>query len=135
MMAPTARAAQSPMSDLDDRALDKVADYFKALSEPSRLKLLNALREGEHNVTELTATLGSSQANVSRHLALLLGLGVVERSTRGTSAFYRIADPRIYGLCDLVCGQIGRRIAAEEKTQREFLQRGGRRGRATRNQP
>ena len=109
------------MHDLDDRSLDRVADYFRALSEPSRLKLLNALREGEHNVTELTARVGSSQANVSRHLTLLLGLGVVERTTRGTSAYYRIADRRIYGLCDLVCGQVGRRLAAETEAQQRFL--------------
>jgi DNA-binding transcriptional ArsR family regulator len=115
------RMAPTPMDELDDLALQKVAEYFKALSEPSRLKLLNALREGEHNVSELTASLGSSQANVSRHLTLLLGLGVVERATRGTSAYYRIADPRIYGLCDLVCGQLGRRFAAEVNTRKKFL--------------
>jgi DNA-binding transcriptional ArsR family regulator len=109
------------MHQLDDRALDKVAEYFKALAEPSRLKILNALREGESNVTELTASLGTSQANVSRHLSLLLSLGLVERTMRGTSAYYRIADPSIYGLCDLVCGQIGRRFAAEEQTQKSFL--------------
>jgi len=123
----TMHAAHAPMSQLDDRALDRVADYFKALSEPSRLKLLNALREGERNVTELTAHLGSSQANVSRHLTLLLTLGMVERTSRGTSAYYRIADPRIYALCDLVCGQIGRRLAAEEQTRRGFLRPAGRR--------
>jgi DNA-binding transcriptional ArsR family regulator len=109
------------MDELDDQALDRVAEYFRALSEPSRLKLLNALREGERNVTELTTSLGTSQANVSRHLTLLLGLGLVERESRGTSAFYRIADPRIYGLCDLVCGQLGRRFAAESEAQQKFL--------------
>jgi len=120
-MTRTNRTPQTPMSELDDSALDQVAEYFKALSEPSRLKLLNALRDGEHNVTELTTCLGTSQANVSRHLALLLGLGVVERTSRGTSAWYRIADPRIFGLCDLVCGQIGRRFAAEVPTRNKFM--------------
>jgi DNA-binding transcriptional ArsR family regulator len=120
-MTRTGQPAQTPMQELDDRALEKVAEYFKALAEPSRLKLLNALREGEHNVTELTASLGTSQANVSRHLTLLLGLGVVERETRGTSAYYRITDPRIFGLCDLVCGQLGRRFAAESEDRKKFL--------------
>jgi DNA-binding transcriptional ArsR family regulator len=124
------RPMSTPMHELDDQALDRVAEYFRALAEPSRLKLLNALREGERNVTELTACLGSSQANVSRHLTLLLGLGMVERATRGTSAYYRIADPRIYSLCDLVCGQIGRRFAAEVATQSKFLPQVGPRGRS-----
>jgi DNA-binding transcriptional ArsR family regulator len=120
---------QSAMQELDDRGLDKVADYFKALAEPVRLKILNALRSGEHNVTEITAAVGSSQANVSRHLTLLSTIGLVDRAVRGTSVYYRIADPRIYGLCDLVCGQLGRRFAYEEETQRVFLPRqtGGRR--------
>lgn len=120
-MSGTRRPAQAVMHDMDDRSLDEIAEYFRALAEPSRLKILNALRDGERNVTELTGSLGTSQANVSRHLALLLNTGLVERAMRGTSAYYRIADARVYGLCDLVCGQIGRRIAAEEAARRSFL--------------
>jgi DNA-binding transcriptional ArsR family regulator len=109
------------LHELDEWALDKVAEYFKALSEPSRLKLLNALREGEHNVSELTEMSGTSQANASRHLTVLAGLGVVERENRGTSCYYRIADPSIYELCDLVCGQLGKRFAAEKEAHKSFL--------------
>jgi DNA-binding transcriptional ArsR family regulator len=98
------------MKALDDRALEQVADYFRALSEPLRLKLLNALREGPLNVGELTAHLGCSQANVSKHLALLAKLGLVSREAKGTSVYYQIADPQTYQLCDLVCGQIAQRL-------------------------
>ena len=97
----------------DDRALAHVADYFRALSEPLRLKLLNALREGPRNVGDLTELLGCSQANVSKHLALLAKIGLVERQSRGTSVYYQIADPRTYELCDLVCGQIAQRLMAQ----------------------
>jgi DNA-binding transcriptional ArsR family regulator len=96
---------------LDDRALGYVAEYFRALSEPLRLKILNALRDKARNVGQLTELLDSSQANVSKHLATLTRLGFVERSAQGTSAYYRIADPRIYQLCDLVCGQMAQRYA------------------------
>jgi len=109
------------MDGLDDAALEQVAEYFKALSEPTRLKLLNALREGERNVGELTAATGASQANASKHLALLLASGVVERATRGTSAYYRISDADTYRLCDLVCGQIGKRFASEIAQRKGFL--------------
>lgn len=98
------------MEALDDRALEQVADYFRALAEPLRLKLLNSLRDGPLNVGELTSLLGCSQANVSKHLALLAKLGLVSRESRGTSVYYQIADPRTYQLCDLVCGQIAQRL-------------------------
>ncbi|HTY93656.1 MAG TPA: metalloregulator ArsR/SmtB family transcription factor [Steroidobacteraceae bacterium] len=99
------------MKALDDRALGHVADYFRALSEPLRLKILNALRDQAHNVGELTELLNCSQANVSKHLATLMRYGFVERTTQGTSAFYRIADARVYQLCDLVCGQMAQHFA------------------------
>jgi len=98
---------------LDDRALTHVAEYFRALSEPLRLKILNTLHDRPHNVGELTELLDCSQANVSKHLAILMRHGMVERDAQGTSAFYRIADPRIYDLCDLVCGQMALRFASQ----------------------
>ena len=96
---------------LDDRAMHHVADYFRALSEPLRLKILNALRDREHNVGELTELCACSQANVSKHLSLLAQSGIVERENRGTSVYYHIADHRIYDLCDLVCGQLASHFA------------------------
>jgi DNA-binding transcriptional ArsR family regulator len=86
-----------------------VAEYFAALSEPLRLKILNALRSRSRNVGELTDLLKCSQANVSKHLAILKRLGFVERQMLGTSAFYEIADPRVHQFCDLVCGQMAQR--------------------------
>ncbi|MCC7464201.1 MAG: winged helix-turn-helix transcriptional regulator [Gammaproteobacteria bacterium] len=99
------------MKSLDDRALAFVAEYFRALSEPLRLRILNTLRDQPRNVGELTALLHCSQANVSKHLATLTRLGLVERRARGTAAYYRIADPGVYRLCDLVCGQMAERFA------------------------
>lgn len=100
-----------PLKALDDRALSHVADYFRALSEPLRLKILNALRDKACNVGELTDLLECSQANVSKHLATLTRYGFVERTAQGTNAFYRISDPRVYQLCDLVCGQMAQHFA------------------------
>jgi DNA-binding transcriptional ArsR family regulator len=97
------------MKDLPDKALDQIAAYFQALSEPTRLKILNLLREQERNVGELAQLSGYSAANVSRHLSYLAQHGMVERESRGVSVFYRVSDPSIYDLCDLVCGNIARR--------------------------
>lgn len=108
------------MSKLDDRALQYVAEYFKALAEPMRLKMLNALQDGEKNVGQLTEISGCTQANVSKHLALLAKSGLVKREARGTSVYYRIADPAIYDLCELVCGQIGNRLISETDLRTMF---------------
>ena len=105
------------MQDLPKEALEKVAAYFQALSEPTRLALLNQLRGGERNVGELAQLTGHTVANVSRHLALLSSLGLVARESRGTSVYYRIADASVYQLCDLVCGSLARQLerSAQER--------------------
>jgi DNA-binding transcriptional ArsR family regulator len=98
------------MDGLPTEALEQVAAYFQALSEPTRLQILNLLREKERNVGELAALCGYTSANVSRHLTLLTLRGLVARESRGNSAYYRIADPAVYQLCDLVCGSIARQL-------------------------
>ena len=94
------------MTQLPEQAIDRVANYFQALAEPTRLRILNLLRETEHNVGELAEACGYTAANMSRHLAVLMQQGFVKREGRGTSVYYQIADPTIYALCDLVCNRI-----------------------------
>jgi DNA-binding transcriptional ArsR family regulator len=115
------------MKTLDDRALVHVAEYFRALSEPLRLRILNTLNDKPHNVGELTELLECSQANVSKHLATLTRLGIVERMAQGTSAYYRIADPRVHQLCELVCGQMAQRFASQAQLLGAMHGRPGRR--------
>lgn len=107
------------MENLPPEALQQVAAFFQALSEPMRLQLLNRLRERPSKVGELALACGCSTANASRHLSLLAQHGLVARESRGTSAYYRIADPAVYQLCDLVCGQIAQRWA--QQSQRRTL--------------
>jgi DNA-binding transcriptional ArsR family regulator len=110
------KAACPHMEGMPPEALKRVAEYFQTLSEPTRLQLLNILREGERNVGELAQMCGYTSANVSRHLAMLTQRGLVARESRGTSAYYRIADESVYALCDLVCGNIARQL---ERTAQE----------------
>jgi DNA-binding transcriptional ArsR family regulator len=98
------------MEGLPDEALAQVAAYFQTLSEPTRLQILNLLRQGERSVGDLAQLCGYSSANISRHLALLTQHGLVRRESRGNSAFYSIADASVYALCDLVCGNIARQL-------------------------
>ena len=108
------------MEGLPPEALSQVAAYFQALSEPTRLQILNQLRGGERNVGELAQACGYSSANVSRHLSLLMQHGLVERESRGTAVYYRIADESVYALCDLVCGSIARQLERSAQERKVF---------------
>ncbi len=114
----TSLTASAPMGAMPPEALEQVAEFFQALSEPSRLRLLNLLREGERKVGELAELAGSTAANVSRHMALLQSRGLVTRESRGNCVYYAIADPGIYALCDLVCGTVARRHAVQQARSR-----------------
>lgn len=109
------------MSALNDRSLEYVAKYFKALAEPMRLKVLNALQDGEKNVGQLTEISGCTQANVSKHLSLLAQYDLVKRESRGNCVYYSIADPSVYELCELVCGQIAKRMISEQDIRKMFM--------------
>ncbi|MES2089021.1 MAG: metalloregulator ArsR/SmtB family transcription factor [Pseudomonadota bacterium] len=109
------------MESMPLEALKQVASYFQALSEPTRLQILNLLRQGERNVGELAQACGCTSANVSRHLSMLTQHGLVAREGRGTSVYYRIADESVYALCDLVCGSIARQIECAASQRAAFL--------------
>ncbi|MEO7546833.1 MAG: metalloregulator ArsR/SmtB family transcription factor [Ramlibacter sp.] len=109
------------MKGLPDEALAQVAAYFQALSEPTRLQMLNLLRQQERSVGELAQLCGYSSANISRHLALLSQHGLVARESRGNSAIYSIADESVYALCDLVCGSIARQFERTVQERAAFV--------------
>ena len=101
------------MEKLSEQALQQVAQYFAVLAEPTRLRILNSLRNAEQNVGELAERCDCSQANVSRHLSNLAKHGIVKREGRGTSVYYQIADPSIYALCDLVCSNVVKQLKSQ----------------------
>ena len=73
---------------------------------------------------ELAQLCGYTAANVSRHLSLMTQQGFVTRESRGTSVYYRIADPSVYALCDLVCDSIARQYERALKNQQAIFTRG-----------
>jgi DNA-binding transcriptional ArsR family regulator len=97
--------------------LELVAERFKALAEPARLGILNALRRGEMTVTELVEETRLNQANVSKHLRLLHANGFVSRRKEGLFVYYALADNDIFRLCDIMCG----RIQSETRARRLAL--------------
>ncbi|HET7228560.1 MAG TPA: metalloregulator ArsR/SmtB family transcription factor [Longimicrobium sp.] len=96
---------------LTPELLELVAERFKALAEPARLRLLVALRAGEKTVGELMEETGLGQANVSKHLQLLHAQGYVNRRKEGLFVHYSLADEDVFTLCDLMCGRLHARAA------------------------
>lgn len=106
------------MPRLSPEAIDLVAGRFRVLGEPTRLRLLDVLRQGERTVNELVEAIGATQANVSKHLQVLHSAGFVDRRREGTAVVYELADPTVFQLCDLVCGRLEARLISQRKAFR-----------------
>lgn len=83
-----------------------IARRFRAIGEPLRILLLDALRDGECSVNELAERLDAGQQNVSKHLGVLADAGIVARRKQGNHVYYRIADEEVFTLCEDVCGSL-----------------------------
>lgn len=110
------KSAESVPSEV----VQQVSEYFSVLSEPMRLRILNLLRDGEKCVQDLVEATATSQANVSKHLKVMLQAGILVRRSEGTSAYYRVEDDLIFELCNLVCDRIATRIEQQARYFRAF---------------
>ena len=106
---PTAEPLAIPYP-VPPRLADLVAQRFRVLGEPMRIRLLDCLREGPATVSELQEAIGASQQNVSKHLGVLLGVGFVSRERDGNFVRYSITDPWVFELCEHVCGGIRKQL-------------------------
>ena len=98
------------MAVVPDDLLEEVAHLFALLSDPTRLRLLSRLHDdGELSVGELAERTGVAVANVSQHLNRLAIARLVARRRDGKHVRYRIADPRLEALCDMVCSSVRER--------------------------
>ena len=96
---------------LPDALVELVARRFRVIGEPMRIRLLDRMRTGEATVQALTESLGASQQNVSKHLAVLHDAGIVARRKEGTQVYYRVVDSGVFELCETVCGSMQRQVA------------------------
>ena len=96
---------------LPEPLIELIAQRFRVLGDPMRIRILNRLRDGEASVQELVAATGGSQQNVSKHLSILLSAGIVRRRKQGTRSVYAIADSGVFDLCERVCGGLQRQLS------------------------
>jgi ArsR family transcriptional regulator len=93
---------------LGDDELAGIARHFKLLGEPMRLKILQAVCQAPLNVNDIVVATGSTQANVSKHLALLAAGGVLTRKKEGQCVYYGMKNQLAVKLCELVRAQLAR---------------------------
>lgn len=104
-------ATVSLPSPVPPELAEMIASRLRVIGDPSRIRILDLLREGELSVAQITERLGTSQQNASKHLGVLLQAGIVSRRKQGTSALYAIADEGVYALCEQVCGGLRAQLA------------------------
>ena len=96
----------SDFSKVSDSMLDFAAGCFQALSDPTRLKILQALKDSEKTVHDLVDLFSWTQPNISRHLAILANSGMVKKVKKGQFVYYSVANPRVFDLCDMICNHV-----------------------------
>ena len=97
---------------LPDDLAELIARRFRALGDPSRIRILDLLRDQELSVGAIAGELGAGQQNISKHLAVLVDSGMLARRKDGTTVHYRIADEAVFALCEQICGSLQTQIAA-----------------------
>jgi DNA-binding transcriptional ArsR family regulator len=96
---------------IPDDLAELIARRFRAIGEPTRVRILDLLRGGELSVGELADRLDAGQQNVSKHLGVLTEAGVLARRKDGNRVYYRILDESVFVLCEEVCGSLQSQLA------------------------
>ena len=116
---PTNKQKTAP-KELSAAALQLIAARFQALSEPMRLRILNLLMQDECTIGQLVEFTGSSQANISKHVALLRDAGMVGSRKEGLSSYCFIADPIVNELCEMMCSRLREEMEGKAKELLSF---------------
>lgn len=107
LMMNTARKLELP-HPIPEPLAELIADRFRILADPTRLRLLDILRSEPSTIGVIATQLGTTQQNVSKHIKLLSDAGIVRRDRQGTSVVCSIADNEVFTLCESVCSGIER---------------------------
>ena len=103
---------------MDERIFQMHAEVCKSLASPVRLKILNALREGEKSVEEMIRLLGLPKANLSQHLAVLRQRKIVITRRAGLNIYYKIANSKMIKACDILREVLFEQFKDDEKLAR-----------------
>lgn len=97
---------KNPLKSISAETMETIASRFRALGEVSRLQIIQVLQDGEKNVTDLVKLTALSQPNVSRHLGVLAGTGLIGRRKDGLNVLYRVIDESLREICAIMCKSV-----------------------------
>ena len=100
---------------VSSEVIHRIADVLKAMADPTRLKILHCLHDGELCVSSILDDVGGSQANVSKHLSVLRRAGLVDSRRQGLKVYYRIVDDGVFSICRSVCDSLEIRLDREHQ--------------------
>ena len=96
---------------LSEPLIELIAQRFRVLGDPMRIRILEALHAGPLTIGELTEQLDAGQQNVSKHVGVLARAGLIAREKDGTRVRCSIADASVFELCEIVCGGLREQVA------------------------
>ena len=98
-----------------ERLYEMHAEMCKVFSNPTRLEILNLLREDELSVTALIEKTRLSQANISQHLAIMKYKGIVSSGRRGKHVYYQLTNPKIIKAFDIIREVLAERLGKSKR--------------------
>ena len=96
------------------------AEMCKVFSNPTRLEILNLLTDKEMSVTELIEKTKLTQSNISQHLSIMKGKGIVESNRKGKNIYYKLTNPKIIKAFDIIREVLSERLKMEQKFATKF---------------
>jgi DNA-binding transcriptional ArsR family regulator len=100
---------------MEERVLELKADILKALAQPTRLKILELLRNGERCICEIVPAINGEQSNVSRHISLMQKSNLVATRKDGVRVMVKVKDPKLFDVLDRVSQILKSQIKEQEK--------------------
>jgi ArsR family transcriptional regulator len=105
---------------MDERVIELKAEILKALAQPTRLKILELLRDREKCICEIVPALNGEQSNISRHISLMQKSKLVTTRKDGVKVMVKVSDPKIFEILDGVTLLLRKQIIETRKLVQEL---------------
>lgn len=105
---------------MEERVLEMKAEVLKVLAQPTRLKILELLRNGERCICEIVPAINGEQSNISRHISLMQKSHLVTTRKDGVKVMVKVKDPKIFEILDNISLLLKRQIVETGKLIHKF---------------
>ena len=105
---------------MEERVLELKAEILKALAQPTRLKILELLRNGERCICEIVPAINGEQSNISRHISLMQKSHLVTTRKDGVKVMVKVSDPKLFEILDSISLLLKKQIVETGKLIHKF---------------